>query len=58
VSEQPACPTPGKLAFANKGDALAKAVTVAYAGARKPLTTYKCACGFWHLTRKASAVRS
>lgn len=50
---QPAgpCPTPGKLAFPEPGDALAKAVRASRATSA-PHRAYRCPCGYWHLTTK------
>jgi hypothetical protein len=52
---RPACPTPEKLAFADQGDALAKAPRIVHTFGRAH-KAYECVCGKWHLTAKWAKV--
>ena len=54
-ASRPACPTPGKLAFADPGDALAKAARIVHTFGRAH-KAYECVCGNWHLTQKWAKV--
>ena len=41
------CPTPWKLAYRSRGEALRGFVVAAYTRFHQP---YRCCCGKWHMT--------